>query len=203
MKAPIVTNPTGEHRLNPSGNFLQGEVIAMMQSPATYPLMHRFSRFVAHDRSEAHEELSFAVSRRARAKGIPQEVEALLGVAATPVSILAVNDPRLVRMKRQATLCKTLRQHVLQDPRLLLAPTVTDDIVDVALKGDVRIVPGHPAVEHIMQKQVCQQWTDNCPLRRPLIPLYQRPIRHAHEHLEPALDIEQHPFTVGVSAQRP
>jgi len=30
MKAPIVTNPTGEHRLNPLGNFLPGEVIAMM-----------------------------------------------------------------------------------------------------------------------------------------------------------------------------
>src|SRR5439155_18600101 len=92
MKAPIVTNPTGEHRLNPSGNFLQGEVIAMMQSPATYPLMHRFSRFVAHGRSEAHEEVSLAVARRPRAKCIPQEVEALLGVAATSVSVRAINN---------------------------------------------------------------------------------------------------------------
>src|SRR5439155_2278904 len=139
MKAPIVTNPTGEHRLNPSGNFLQGEVIAMMQPPATYPLMHRFGRFVAHGGSEAQEQLSFTVSRRPRAKCITQEVEALLGITTTPVSILAVNNPRLVRMKSQATLCKTLRQRLFQDTRLLLAHTVADDIVGIALKGDVGI----------------------------------------------------------------
>jgi len=113
MKTPIVPNPTGKHRLNPLGDFRQGAVIAMMQPPAAYPLMHRFGRFVAHGRSETHEELPLAVPRRARAKGITQEVEALLGVAATPVSILAVNDPRLVRMKGKATLREALRQRVL------------------------------------------------------------------------------------------
>jgi len=61
MKAPIVTNPTDEHRSNPLGDFLQGKVIAMMQSPATYPLMHRFGCFVAHGRSKTHEELSLGV----------------------------------------------------------------------------------------------------------------------------------------------
>src|SRR5438094_10199509 len=115
MKAPIVTNPTGEHRLNPSGNFLQVEVIAMMQSPATYPLMHRFSRFVAHGRSEAHEEVSLAVARRPRAKCIPQEVEALLGVAATSASVRARNHPRLVRMKGRAPLRNTFPRRRLQD----------------------------------------------------------------------------------------
>jgi hypothetical protein len=84
MKAPIATDPTREHRLNPAGNFLQGEVIAMMQPPATYPLMHRFGRFVAHGGSKTHEELSFTPPRRPRAKCIPQEVKALLNILSRP-----------------------------------------------------------------------------------------------------------------------
>jgi hypothetical protein len=33
MKAPIVTNSNSDHRLNPFGDLLQGEVIALMHPP--------------------------------------------------------------------------------------------------------------------------------------------------------------------------
>jgi len=60
--APVVLNPTGEYRLNPSGNVLQGEVIALRQPPATYPLMHRLGGVVTHSGAEAHKQRSLAVA---------------------------------------------------------------------------------------------------------------------------------------------
>jgi hypothetical protein len=133
---------------------------------------------------------------------IAQDVEELIGDAATPVRILAVDDPRLVRMKRKAPLRETLRPRVRQGPRWLLAPTMAADIVSVALEGDVGVLFRHPPIECLMQKHECPQGTDHGPLRRSRIPRYHRPIRQAHWHLEPARDIEQHRCAIGVSASR-
>src|SRR6516164_11654565 len=59
----------------------------------------------------------------------------------------------------------------------------------------------HPPVEHIMQKQVRQQWAHYAPLRCPRHARLHPSILHLDRGLQPALDIEQHPTAVRVFAE--
>ncbi len=68
--SPVVANPTEQHRSNPLGDLVQGKIAAMMQPPATYPLTHRFGRFLAHGGRKTHEEFSLAVLQRPGSKRI-------------------------------------------------------------------------------------------------------------------------------------
>lgn len=104
---------TSQYRLDPASDLFQGEIGVAMQPPAPDALLHRFGSVVTHDRSEANEALSLAIHRQPRAKRIPQEVESALGVTASPVSILAVNDSRLLRVEAKATLAKASRERFL------------------------------------------------------------------------------------------
>jgi hypothetical protein len=51
------------------GNFVQGEIAAMMQPPVTHSMTHRCGRFIAHGGGKTREEFSLAVSRRPGSKG--------------------------------------------------------------------------------------------------------------------------------------
>src|SRR5215469_8319390 len=82
------------------------------------------------------------------------------------------------------------------------ASAVTDDVVSVALEGNVRVMFLHPFIEYIMQKQVRKQWTDDRPLRSAFSRFHSRAIRQPHRHRQPSFDVEQHPRTVGVFAYR-
>jgi site-specific DNA recombinase len=64
-----------------------------------------------------------------------------------------------------------------------------------------RTAGGGPKMPH-GPNYLLRSGSDNSPLRRSLTPLNQRTIRHAHECLEPSFDVQQHPFAVGVPAQR-
>src|SRR5258708_4275141 len=61
----------------------------------------------------------------------------------------------------------------------------------------------HPPVEHIMQKQVRQQWTHYAPLWCSRHARLHPSILHLNRGLQPALDIEQHPTAVRVFAECP
>src|SRR6516165_4128761 len=86
--------------------------------------------------------------------------------------------------------------------RLLGALTVTDDIVHIPLERDVRVGPRHPPVERIVQKQVCQQGTDDPTLWRSCLAWDDAAILHLHRRLQPAIDVEQHPWAVRMMADR-
>src|SRR5947208_10935968 len=73
-------------------------------------------------------------------------------------------------------------------------------IIGVSLERDVRVLPLHPTVERIVKKKVSQYRADYGALRGPSFPADQGPVRHAHGCLEPSLNIQQHPFAVGVMA---
>src|SRR5205814_3783154 len=84
--------------------------------------------------------------------------------------------------------------------RLRLAPTMADSIIGVSLERDVRVLPLHPTIERIVKKKVSQYRADYRALRGSSFPADQGPVRHAHGCLEPSLNIQQHPFAVGVMA---
>jgi len=71
-------------------------------------------------------------------------------------------------------------------------------IISIAFEWDICIMPVHPYIEHIMQEKVCQQWTDNSTLGRPLVPGEDCAILKLHGHREPSLNIQQYPGTVSV-----
>jgi hypothetical protein len=86
----------------------------------------------------------------------PGEGEAGVLVVPPALVVLAVDDARLVGVKQQAHLCHPPgdgSQHLLG---LFLAHAVHDSIVGVALEGNPRVVPGHPAIERKVHEQVGQ-----------------------------------------------
>ena len=108
VKSSVVLNPSHEYRPSPMSDFFQGQITSMMQPPATDSLPDRFGCFIADRRCETDEHLSRRVLRRSRAKRVAQKVEALLGIAAPSVGILAVHNLGLVGVKLQMTLHKSL-----------------------------------------------------------------------------------------------
>src|ERR1700693_6509968 len=78
-----------------------------MQIPASNFRPNRFHRFVGNCGTEIDEELSFAIFRSPRPKGITKKIELLVRVRPSPVIILAIDDLRLLRMKLQPTLLQT------------------------------------------------------------------------------------------------
>jgi hypothetical protein len=80
---------------------------------------------------------------------------------------------------------------------------VTDRIIGVALERDVRMIPSHPVIERIVEKEIRKHGTNDRPLRRSFLAANQRPIRHQDGRFQPPLHVQQHPRTIGVSSYGP
>src|SRR6516225_1958065 len=141
--------------------------------------------------------------RLSRPEGVAEEVELLVGVVSAPVIILAVDDVRLLGMKRQATFGEPPLKRCAQHLCLRFAPTVTDRIIGITLEWDVRIVPPHPPVERIVEKKIRQEGADDPALRRASFPADQATIRHLNGRTQPPFEVEQHPGAVRMLAHRP
>src|SRR5437867_8479961 len=86
--------------------------------------------------------------------------------------------------------------------RLRFAATMTDRVIRVTFEWDVGVMLSHPIIERVVEKKICEQRTDDGPLRRSFLSANQHPIRHEDGRFEPSLQIQQHPWTVGVSPHR-
>jgi hypothetical protein len=76
-------------------------VIATMQPPPTHSKAHRLGCLVAYRRSETNEQLSTAIHRAPWPETVAEQIEALQGIAAAAIIVLAVDDFGLLRMKPQ------------------------------------------------------------------------------------------------------
>jgi hypothetical protein len=99
VKTAVVVDPTNEDGLHPTGDFLQGEIITMMQLPPTHDFAHRLACFVAHRWGETDEQLSSTAHRLSGSKREAQKIESLLRISVASVRILAVDNLRLLRMQ--------------------------------------------------------------------------------------------------------
>jgi hypothetical protein len=92
---------------------------------------------------------------------VAEKVERLVWIASAPIFILAVDDFRLLRMKRQSAVSEPPLKRCAQRPRLLLTAAVAYRIIGIALEGDARMVPTHPHVERVMEKEIRQEGTEH------------------------------------------
>ena len=99
MKPPVIVDPANKDRPSPLGDIPQGEIVAMMQLPATHDFAHCLDGFVADRRRETDKQFSSAIHRLPGSKRKAQKIEALLRITVQPVRILAVDDLRLLRMQ--------------------------------------------------------------------------------------------------------
>ena len=92
---------------------------------------------------------------------VAEKVELLVRVVFAPVIILTVDDFRLLGMKRQSAFGEPPLKRCAQRPRVLFIAAVADRIIGIALEGDARMVPTHPHVERVMEKEIRQEGTDH------------------------------------------
>src|SRR3990172_2000058 len=174
-----------------------------MKRPASNGLADLLESLSCDRGTERDADLSALPSRQSRPECVAKKVELPVGIVSTPVIILAVDDFRLLRMKRQPALGEPLLKHRQQHLSLLLAAAMTNPIIGVTLERDVRILPPHPHIEDVMEKKIRQDGADNPALWRPFLPRDEASIRHLHRCLQPSFDVQKHPRTIRMLAHCP
>lgn len=154
---------------------------------------HRFLRVRADRRQKRHEMPAVPVLGQSRPEFVTQERKRRNFMIATPISVLAVDDERLVRMQHQPHLLQAGRDRIPHMAGLHLAAAVHHRIVAVALKPDSRKLPDHPHIKRIVHEQVSQQRADRRPLRGTAIPCDQGAIPLRQRGTKPPLHIQQDP----------
>src|SRR3989442_3263226 len=198
----VVVYPAANLPVKHARQVFQGLVAARWQLPTADFLTNALAGFGAHARTEVDEVLAPPILRPSSPERIAQEVEARLGVLTPSVIVLAVHQPRLLRMQRQATLPKSLRQ--LRQHSFSLRPrtAMAQRIIGIPLKRYVRMMPPHPLIEHVVQEQVGQQRTDHPALRCTQRSHLRLAVGQFYRRLQPAAHIQQHPALAGVLVQR-
>src|SRR5262249_34218302 len=107
-----------------------------------------------YSRAEIDEEFAPPVFRLPRTKRITKKIKFLIRVISSPVLILTIDNLRLFRMKLQPTLLKPLRYGIPNFLSLAFGPAMHDGIIGIPLERQLRILPRHPHIERIMQKQI-------------------------------------------------
>src|SRR6266542_3554731 len=199
IKPTVVVDPATYRWIDEPRQILQALVVPVGRHP---PFANggsdRLGGLSADRGKKAHEELSPAILRPPRLKGVAQEVERNMFVLPTPIIVLAVDDPGLHRMKLQTALRKPISDGCQHQLGLPPAPAMHDGVVRVALERDARIVPLHPQIKRVVEKQVGQQRTDDTTLRRALAPRLQGSIHSLYRGTEPPPNVQTNPRHVGV-----
>src|SRR5205807_9597351 len=89
-------------------------------------------------------------------EGEPEEGEGGVLVVPPAHPVLAVDDPRLVRVAAETHLCHPRGDRLQHRLRLPSAHTMHDVIIGIALEGTARVVPHHPSVERVVHEKVRQ-----------------------------------------------
>lgn len=76
-------------------------------------------------------------------------------------------------------------------------------IVGKSLEWCLRMIPPHPHVERIVQKEIGKQGADYSSLWRPFLPAAQRAIYHLNRRFQPPFNVEDYPVTFGMFPHRP
>ena len=107
-----------------------------------HPLLGRAAR----PRQEACEEFPCAVLRPPWSEREAQEGKLNRGIVARAIAVLAVDNPRLVRMQLQAALPQAGRESALYLLRLPLRAAMHDPIIGIARKRARWQLPAPPAI---------------------------------------------------------
>jgi hypothetical protein len=200
VKPTVVVHPATHRGVDVSGQVLQALVVpGGSHPPLADGLPDPLGGLGAHRRQEADKEFPPAILGTSRLEGVAQKVECDVFVLSRPVVVLAVDDPRLRRMKLEAALRKPTANGLQHRPGVSLTGTVDDGIVRVTLEVDTRKRPLHPAIKRVVQEEICQQRTDDAALRRAFRPLLQCAVWTLHRSTQPPRNVQPDPRDVGVT----
>ena len=128
----------------------------MVQSPGPHLGADLVQCRFADRGQERHEQLAVLGPRGAFPEPEPQEVELDVLMLASPVVVLAVHDPGLLRVQGQPDLAHPFPDRREHMPCLAFADAVHHHVVHVAFERDGRERPGHPRIERVVEEQVRQ-----------------------------------------------
>src|SRR5512132_4405980 len=97
----VVVDPASDVAVEHPRQIVQRFVSAVVQRPASHRLSDRFPSLVAGRGTERDADPTLPSSRQPRPECIAEEVELAVGIVTASILILAVDDLRLLRMKRQ------------------------------------------------------------------------------------------------------
>src|ERR1035437_9274119 len=125
-----------------------------MQIPASNFRPNRLHRLVRHSLAEVDEVLPQSTLRPPRPKCVAEKIELLVRIRPSSVIILAVDDLRLLRMKRPSAVPQTRGDG---RPNLLgfhFRSAVHDGIIGEPLTRQLRVLLRYASIQGIMQKQI-------------------------------------------------
>jgi hypothetical protein len=91
---------------------------------------------------------------KSRPKSEAQKIKTGDWMISSTIAVLTVRDPGLFRVQFQLTFPKSGGQLFLQSQGFGLRSTMNNPIIGITAKGQLRMVPLHPGIEHIMQKEI-------------------------------------------------
>src|SRR5262245_10142026 len=172
------------------------------QRPLGNLLSHPRLGLAAGAGQEARKEFSRAILRPARPKRKAEEGKLHRGIVAPAIAVLAVDNPRLVRMQLQPALPQASGESLLHLLGLPLRAAMHDPIIRIARKRARRQLPSQPAIQGIVQEELQQQRSEDTPLRRAPLPRLHLARLSDGRGLQPALYVEQYPPTGRVLTHR-
>jgi hypothetical protein len=128
-----------------------------MEFPPLHLLSDVLGGLVADCGQEAHEVFAPVVFGSPRPDFVAQEGKLLVLVISPSILILAINDFGLLEIQLQPTGCQPHEHGFAQLLRFFSCAAVQDGIVRIPFKRDRRVLPRHPLVQGVVQKQVRQQ----------------------------------------------
>ena len=158
----VVVDPAADVTVEHPCKIIQRLVAALMERPVSDSLPDRLESFAAGRRTERNAE-SLPPARQPRPKRIAEKIERVVWVVSASIIVLAIDDFGLIRMQRQRALREPLLQRCPQRPGLFFTATMADRIIGVSLERNVRMVPRHPYVERVVQKEIRQERANDCP----------------------------------------
>ncbi len=184
VETPVVLPPPSQNGVVVSrkGAKTLGRLAGQM--PLGDLLPHPLLGRAARPGQEARKEFSRAVLRPPRPKRKAQEGKLNRGIVAPAIAVLAVDNPRLVRVQLQPALPQAGRESLLHLLRLPLRAAMHYPVIGIACKRARRQLPSQPAIQGIVQEEIKQQRPEhaaNNVAKRPL----EFFIRLAREQLRP------------------
>jgi len=119
-------------------------------------LSDSFGSLVADCREEVEELLALSIASAARLEGVAKEVERDVFAFLSPFIILAVDDPGFLRVELQTAFRKTFSDRLHHGSSLAFSSAMDYRIVSVSFETQTREGPLHPAIECIVQNQICE-----------------------------------------------
>lgn len=153
--------PASDFRIDHFSQLRERRLGAHLDPHISNFLPHPLERIPAHYRLKSCEQITLTVLCRPGMKAEPQKIIPYTWVRHFAPAVLAVHHSCFLRMQCQSACREPVPHGIEQGSNSPLTLAMTNNIVCIALKYDVRMISAHPDIKRIVQIQVGQQRTDD------------------------------------------